>query len=128
MTEKEMIECMEKVLIDRIVNNTWRSKSVAKELYRMVIPEGAVVTQKETLTRLENRVAELENGIAQSMLGCEFMPECTDKILTSFILELKDKLPASMKKACAKIIFRLASEYGVDIKEHINNENDTKKG
>lgn len=105
------------------------AKAVVEEGYRKIL-EGAVVITRgeyERLKSLESRVAELENGIAKSMLGCEFMPECTDKILTSFILELKEKLPASMKKACAKIIFRLASEYGVDIKEYINNENNTKK-
>ena len=29
------------------------------------------------IDRLENRVKELEDGIAKSMLGCEFLPECT---------------------------------------------------
>ena len=32
------------------------------------------------IDRLENRVKELEEGIAQSMLGCEFLPECTKEI------------------------------------------------
>ena len=32
------------------------------------------------IDRLENRVKELEEGIAQSMLGCEFLPECTEEI------------------------------------------------
>ena len=32
------------------------------------------------IDRLENRVKELEDGIAKSMLGCEFLPECTKEI------------------------------------------------
>ena len=32
------------------------------------------------IDRLENRVKELEEGIAKSMLGCEFLPECTKEI------------------------------------------------
>ena len=35
---------------------------------------------KERNKELENRVKELEDGIAKSMLGCEFLPECTKEI------------------------------------------------
>lgn len=40
---------------------------------------------------LENRVQELENGIAKCMLGCEFLPECTNDKLKQFAERLKEK-------------------------------------
>lgn len=41
--------------------------------------------------QLENRVKELEEGIAKSMLGCEFLPECTNEKLEQFAEMLKEK-------------------------------------
>ena len=43
------------------------------------------------IDRLENRVKELEEGIAKSMLGCEFLPECTNDKLKQFAERLKEK-------------------------------------
>lgn len=43
------------------------------------------------IDRLENRVKELEEGIAKSMLGCEFLPECTNDKLKEFAERLKEK-------------------------------------
>ena len=43
------------------------------------------------IDRLENRVKELEDGIAKSMLGCEFLPECTNDKLKQFAKRLKEK-------------------------------------
>lgn len=44
------------------------------------------------IDRLENRVKELEEGIAKSMLGCEFLPECTKEkereVAEDFIKEI----------------------------------------
>ena len=42
------------------------------------------------MQRLKDRVAELEEGIAKSMLGCEFLPECTNDTLKQFAERLKD--------------------------------------
>ena len=43
------------------------------------------------IDRLENRVKELEEDIAKSMLGCEFLPECTNDKLKQFAERLKEK-------------------------------------
>lgn len=45
----------------------------------------------EDLKKAEKRIAELEEGIAQSMLGCEFLPECTNDKLKEFAERLKEK-------------------------------------
>ena len=44
------------------------------------------------IDRLENRVKELEEDIAKSMLGCEFLPECTNDKLKQFAERLKEKM------------------------------------
>lgn len=44
------------------------------------------------IDRLENRVQELENGIAKSMLGCEFLPECTNEKLKEFAEKVAKRL------------------------------------
>lgn len=44
------------------------------------------------INELEERIKELEEGIAQSMLGCEFLPECTNDKLKQFAERLKNKL------------------------------------
>ena len=58
MNDKEKaIEEVAKVLHDRIINKTWRPKMVAKELYEIVVPDGAVVLtgeEYERLKRIEN--------------------------------------------------------------------------
>lgn len=51
--------------------------------------------QKEALNlinELENHVRELQDGIAKSMLGCEFLPECDSKKLKQFAERLKELL------------------------------------
>lgn len=40
---------------------------------------------------LKDRIAELEYGIAKSMLGCEFLPECTNEKLKQFAERLKEE-------------------------------------
>lgn len=45
----------------------------------------------EDLKKAEKRIAELENGIAKSMLGCEFLPDCTNEKLKQFAERLKEK-------------------------------------
>ena len=42
--------------------------------------------------QLKDRIAELENGIAKSMLGCEFLPECNNEKLKQFAERLKEKI------------------------------------
>ena len=39
--------------------------------------------------QLKDRIAELENGIAKSMLGCEFLPECNNEKLKQFAERVK---------------------------------------
>ena len=75
------------------------------------------------IDRLENRVKELEEGIAQSMLGCEFLPECTKEIAekiwnmaklvvvaTKQIVQGREYLPVDALKEIIK-------SCGVEIKE-----------
>lgn len=38
------------------------------------------------------RIAELEEGIAKSMLGCEFLPECTHDKLKQFVERAVEKV------------------------------------
>lgn len=52
MTDKERIEEMAKVLHDRIVDKTWRAEKVAKELYKIAVPDGSVVLSKEEYEKL----------------------------------------------------------------------------
>jgi len=42
------------------------------------------------IDRLVNYIKELEEGIAKSMLGCEFLPECTNEKLKQFAERLKE--------------------------------------
>ena len=46
--------------------------------------------ESELKTR-KDRIIELEDGIAKSMLGCEFLPECTNEKLKQFVEMLKKK-------------------------------------
>jgi hypothetical protein len=89
---------------------------LTKQGYRK-IHEGAVVIQKETLTRLEDRVAELENGIAQSMLGCEFLPECTigerNRTVSNVVKEIKAFVYND--DGLMEQINNIAKKYGVDV-------------
>ena len=51
--------------------------------------------------QLKNRISELEEGIAQSMLGCEFLPECTtekEKEIVEKILSEFDNLQENLSK------------------------------
>lgn len=41
---------------------------------------------------LKDQIIELEDGIAKSMLGCEFLPECTNDKLKQFTEMLKEKV------------------------------------
>lgn len=43
------------------------------------------------LKTCKDRIVELEDGIAKSMLGCEFLPECTNDKLKQFTEMLKKK-------------------------------------
>ena len=56
MMKEKTIKEMEKVLVDRIIDKTWRPNKVAKELYEIIVPEGSVVISKEEYEclRIEN--------------------------------------------------------------------------
>ena len=47
---------------------------------------------REENQQLKDRIAELEEGIAKSMLGYEFLPECTNEKLKRFAERLKEKM------------------------------------
>lgn len=85
------------------------------------IPEGAVVLTREEYYRLkslESRVAELENGIAKSMLGCEFMPECCieeRKRTASVVNEIKAFVYNN--DGLIEKINNIAKRYGVEVEE-----------
>ena len=79
------------------------------------------------IDRLENRVKELEDGIAKSMLGCEFLPECTKEKEKETATEIFKAL-YSMRDVYAEHyeyeirlneynLQELAKQYGVEIKE-----------
>ena len=44
------------------------------------------------IIELKDRIYKLEYGIAKSMLGCEFLPECTNEKLKQLAERLKEKL------------------------------------
>ena len=76
----ELEECSEKwqkLCADEVALNT-QLKECIKELETLCNKTYEDLTKE--IDRLENRVKELEEGIAQSMLGCEFLPECTKEI------------------------------------------------
>lgn len=41
---------------------------------------------------IKDRITELEDGIAKSMLGCEFLPECSNEKLKQFVERIVEKL------------------------------------
>lgn len=58
-TDKDkIIEEMAKVLSDRIINKTWRAEKVAKEFYKIAVPEDSVVLSREEWECLHNDYAK----------------------------------------------------------------------
>lgn len=48
--------------------------------------------KRNKITELKDQITELEDGIAKSMLGCEFLPECTNVKLKQFAERVGEKL------------------------------------
>ena len=72
------------------------------------------------IDRLENRVKELEEDIAKSMLGCEFLPECTNDKLKQFAERLKEKAK-NLKLGSVKVSnFLWVNDIDETLKECIN--------
>lgn len=84
--------------------------------------------------QLKDRIAELEDGIAKSMLGCEFLPECTKekeketaekfykkvkKLLkkVDIIVDGDEGLVGYEESAVDKGLTEIAKSLGVEIKE-----------
>ncbi|MBR4889727.1 MAG: hypothetical protein IKU15_00225 [Clostridia bacterium] len=72
-------------LINELESENERQKQSNKNL---LFVNEQVIKQN---TELKDRIAELENGVAKSMLGCEFLPECTNEKLNQFATLLKIK-------------------------------------
>lgn len=68
MDKQKQIEKIEKVLLDRIVNKTWRASKIAKELYEMIIPENAVVLTREEYEQLAIGYKRWEKLAIEDML------------------------------------------------------------
>lgn len=100
MEEKDkQIEEIEKLLLDRIINKTWRANKVAKELYEMIIPEGAVVLTAEYFQRIINQINEQKKDIE----AYDILEESYERLLCSkekYIEYLQCKLNA------ANVIYR----------------------
>ena len=61
-----------------LLNNIEHYKAEIEDLeFELACSNRTVEKVIEREQQLENRVKELEQGIAKSMLGCEFLPECT---------------------------------------------------
>ena len=76
------------------------------------------------IDRLENRVKELEDGIAKSMLGCEFLPECTNDKLKQFAEMLKEKAK-NLKLGSVEVHnFLWANDIDETLNEFINKGDD----
>ena len=120
MTEKEMIEEMAKVLETKIVNKTWRSKSVARELYRMVIPEGAVVLTKEEYIENDRLLKLLEEKRLDELKSLHKIIEKDRKETAREIIDMLipdcEGCEESLRRGCmclrAKLAGKIAKQYG----------------
>lgn len=115
------------------------AKAVVEEGYRK-IPEGSVVLTMEEWARLRNleinyndaynnyllennklnkRVQELEYGIAKSMLGCEFLPDCCIEERKRVVSDVVNEIKAFVYNNDGLIekINNIAKRYGVEVEE-----------
>lgn len=70
--------------------------------------------------QLKDRIAELEEGIAQSMLGCEFLPECTkekEKEVAEKIWNIAKNIVQGGKYLYIDALKEIIKSCGVEIKE-----------
>ena len=88
---QECSKCQYKLRCDECVYNEKDMAGIIEFERQEVSKETANKYQKR-IEELENRVKELEDGIAKSMLGCEFLPECTNETLKQFAERLKEKI------------------------------------
>ena len=108
MKDKEkMIEEMAKVLHDRIINKTWRAKKVAEELYKIAVPEGAVVLTREELWERDERLTRFETQIAEE----KARKETAREILTLWARENR-ALGENLE-----YIDEIAYKFGVEVEE-----------
>ena len=75
------------------------------------------------IDRLENRVKELEEGIAKSMLGCEFLPECKKEIaekiwnIAKVIVDATKHIVQGREYLHINALKEIIKSCGVEIKE-----------
>lgn len=101
----ELEECSEKwqkLCADEVALNTPLKERI-KELEALCNKTYEDLTKE--IDRLENRVKELEDGIAKSMLGCEFLPECTK--------EKEKEVVEKFIKAVYKELYELGKIYAL---------------
>ena len=69
-----------------------RDVLIGKKIAEKQKSDKALIMKIDIQEQLKDRIAELEEGIAKSMLGCEFLPECTNEKLKQFAERLKERL------------------------------------
>jgi hypothetical protein len=126
-TATTQIEEMAKVLHDRIINKTWRAEKVAKELYKIVLPEDSVVLSKakyEMLTACssyEGVMSKLKDEyIRGSKETAEKFYNKVNENICVFKLEITDEnYNSGYARAISDVCERLdqvAKQFGVEIK------------
>lgn len=139
MTEKEMIEELNDIISEEYNNGCDEWYSIAETVYNAGYrncKDKVVLTRKEW-ARLRNleinyndaydnfllenaelikRVQELEDRMAKSMLGCEFLPDCTIEERKRVVSDVVNEIKAFVynNDGLMEKINNIAKKYGVE--------------
>ena len=118
--ENAMVEEIANILETRIINKTWRSKSVAREIYNAVYrkqQEGSVViTERQHEIAMRNQYDVgfnfgYKKGSKET--AREFVNETTKRKKTLIIPYTNDKI----ERISTYWIYELAKQFGVEVEE-----------